>query len=116
MGIFKSQLENTSTKLPHCAARDGGFHYEEYKVEQKDVSCVNKWATKKFLCWYCKVQPLPHSARIMEFELEKSGKLSYAVDVYYRCIKCGLQYIFGLPITKEDYDAVKSVATEVLYA
>ena len=71
---------------------------------------------KSFLCYYCFVELLPMGAKLQEFEIEKGAiKQSHAVDIFYRCPECGLQQVFGVAITEEQYEQVKPMAHEIMY-
>ena len=101
-----------SPKSP-IASVDSGFEYKEHRVNRLEL--IKKWLTKKHKCVFCHIPIVPMLAKAMEFNLEIDGELTNAMDVYYRCPECGMQYVFGEPLSKEEYEEVKSMGEVVQF-
>jgi len=86
-------------------------------VTEKEIPelAVRFQAHQQFFCFYHKDKELVfYQAKLLEFELEQgSGKMSYATDLTFMCPECGLVNIFGVSISKDQFDTMKKHSIKI---
>jgi len=59
---------------------------------------------RAFYCYFCIVELQPMTGKLFKFLLDKDMAPSHALDLFYRCPKCGLDQSFGIVLSKEQFE------------
>ena len=74
--------------------------------EWRLIKLNDDWAivpTREFVCPFCGEVMILHDFRAY-YSTDNAGHFFYHTDVHMKCPKCSFWAIFGVPISKEEYD------------
>jgi len=69
---------------------------------------------REFYCYFCIVKLEPATGKLWKFSMGKDMSPSHALDLFYRCPKCGLNQTFGLPLSEEQFEESKKYSRKVV--